>query len=63
MDKQFTSKFVGLTIDDFAKGNLNITDPSKKSEYDFRATIRGLKKNLILLKELKLKEIASVKTK
>jgi hypothetical protein len=63
MNKQFTSKFIGLTLEDFVKGNLNIADPSKKSEYDFRATIRGLKKNLILLKELRLNKIAPTKTK
>ncbi|MCX5711078.1 MAG: hypothetical protein NT060_03845 [Candidatus Omnitrophica bacterium] len=61
MNKQFTSKFVGLTLEDFLRGYPKISDPSKSSEYDFRATMRGLKKNLILLKELKLNKIAPVK--
>jgi len=54
MDKNFTSQFIGLTLDDFKKGDLKINDPSAKNHEDFLATLRGLKKNLILLKELKL---------
>ncbi len=54
MDAKFTSKFNGLTLDDFIKGNLSINDPSANSPEDFRATLRGLKKNLILLDMLLL---------
>lgn len=53
MDKNFTRQFIGLTLDDFMKDNLSINNPSSKSLDDFLATLRGLKKNLILLKELK----------
>lgn len=56
MDKNFTRQFIGLTLEDFLKGNLAIKDPSKNSSEDFRATLRGLKKNLILLNELKFKK-------
>ncbi|MCX5679813.1 MAG: hypothetical protein NTZ95_04060 [Candidatus Omnitrophica bacterium] len=54
-DKAFTDKFIGLTLEDFYKyGDPNgkiaaIKDPSQKSQEDFKATIRGTKKNLILL--------------
>jgi hypothetical protein len=54
MDKNFTSQFIGLTLDDFKKGDFKINDPSAKNHEDFLATLRGLKKNLILLKELNL---------
>ena len=56
MDKNFTKQFIGLTLDDFIKGNINITDPSMKNHEDFYATLRGLKKNMILLNELRLKK-------
>ncbi|MBU1912043.1 MAG: hypothetical protein KKB22_00715 [Candidatus Omnitrophica bacterium] len=56
MDKNFTKQFIGLTLDDFIKGNINITNPSIKSHEDFLATLRGLKKNMILLNELRLKK-------
>jgi hypothetical protein len=56
MGKDFTQQFIGLTLEDFLKGNLSINDPSKNSHEDFVATLRGLKKNLILLKALKLKK-------
>lgn len=52
MDKNFTRQFAGLALDDFIKGDINITDPSAKSHEDFLATLRGLKKNLILLDRL-----------
>jgi len=58
MDKNFTRQFIGLKLDDFLKGNLAVRDPSKNSAEDFRATLRGLKKNLILLEELKFKKAA-----
>lgn len=56
MDKNFTRQFIGLTTDDFIKGNINITDPSVKSHEDFLATLRGLKKNMILLNTFRLKK-------
>ncbi|MGD0336466.1 MAG: hypothetical protein ABSB18_05135 [Candidatus Omnitrophota bacterium] len=52
MDTKFTSQFNRLTLDDFIKGNLSMNDPSANSPEDFRATLRGLKKNLILLELL-----------
>ncbi len=45
MDTKFTSKFKGLTLDDFIKGNISVNDPSANSPEDFRATLRGLKKD------------------
>jgi len=54
MDNKFTSRFNGLTLDDFIKGNLSINDPSANSPEDFRATLRGIKKNIILLDTLLL---------
>ncbi len=56
MDSKFTSKFNGLTLDDFMRGKLSINDPSANSPEDFRATLRGLKKNLILLDTLLLSQ-------
>ena len=58
----FTDQFKGLTLADFMAydvlkktavqgGVLNIKDPSKNSAQDFFATLRGLKKNMILLDE------------
>lgn len=54
MDTKFTSRFSGLSLEDFIKGDLSIRDPSANSPEDFRATLRGLKKNLILLDTLLL---------
>jgi len=54
MDKKFTSQFKGLTLDGLMKGKFSISDPSVKSSEDFRATIRGLKKNLLLIDALLL---------
>jgi hypothetical protein len=54
-DKSFTDQFLGLTLADFYKsGEPNgkiaaIKDPSQDNHDDFKATIRGTKKNLILL--------------
>ncbi len=54
-DKSFTDKFIGLTLTDFYRSDdpngrvAAIKDPSGKSHDDFKATIRGTKKNLILL--------------
>lgn len=51
--KAFTDLFEGLTLADFmprlSERAAAIADPSKKSADDFRATLRGLTKNLILL--------------
>jgi hypothetical protein len=52
-DPGFTSQFKDLTIDDFYGDGraVKITDPSVKSAEDFKATLRGVRKNLILLDE------------
>jgi hypothetical protein len=57
----FTDQFKGLTLDDFLKSNepasriSNIKDPTKNSHEDFLHTLRGVKKNIILLNEFILK--------
>jgi hypothetical protein len=54
-NKSFTDRFLGLTLADFYRsGDPNgkvaaIEDPAQKNHEDFKATIRGAKKNLILL--------------
>lgn len=67
-DEEFTQNFVGLTLMDFDDNDIptgslgeQIKDPSEKSRDDFLATIRGLKKNLILFNEfiLSKKECSS----
>jgi hypothetical protein len=56
----FTDQFKGLTLEDFYRGGepdsrlSAIKDPTDKQREDFTATIRGLKKNLILLDEFML---------
>ena len=57
--KKFTDQFIGLTLEDFYKGDLKrkIEYPSEKSYEDFIITLRGLKKNLILLDEFKLNNV------
>jgi hypothetical protein len=61
-DISFTGQFTGLTLEDFYKSNeagsriSNIKDPTKNSHEDFRSTLRGLKKNMILLNEFILKD-------
>jgi hypothetical protein len=64
--KEFTDQFRGLSLADFygysdlpekeRAGSLigRIADPSEKSPEDFAATLRGIKKNLILLDEFQL---------
>jgi len=56
-DKKFTGQFIGLTLADFYTKDLkkSIKDPSKNSAEDYLATLRGIKKNLILHDEFKLK--------
>ena len=56
MNTKFTSQFKGLTLDDFIKGNISVNDPSANSPEDFRATLRGLRKNMILLQLLLLSQ-------
>jgi len=54
-DEVFTKQFVGLTLADFYRSSdpngrvAAIKDPTEKNHEDFKATIRGTKKNLILL--------------
>jgi hypothetical protein len=52
-DTAFTSQFKGLRFADFSgQGRVTkITDPSTSSPEDFKATLRGIKKDLILLDE------------
>ena len=55
--KAFADKFIGLSLSDFYARDgraSKIADPSKNSPEDFRATLRGIKKNLILLDEFLL---------
>ncbi len=53
-DISFTRKFTGLSLKDFYKKKINIKDPSKENNEDFLFTLRGIKKNLILLEKFKL---------
>ena len=50
-DAVFTGKFTGITLADFGDRVSKITDPSVSSPEDFKATLRGIKKDLILLDE------------
>jgi len=56
-DKKFTKQFVGLSLADFYTKDLKkkIKDPSKNCAGDWVATLRGIRKNLILHDEFKLK--------
>ncbi|MFA5117439.1 MAG: hypothetical protein WC695_01145 [Candidatus Omnitrophota bacterium] len=56
MDKRFADQFKGLTLDNFMKNSASIDDPTEKSHEDFKATLRGIKKNLILIRKLYLKD-------
>jgi len=57
-DKDFTQQFHGLSLMDFYNGEdsdlAQIQDPSQNSSDDFNATLRGLRKSLILLDEFML---------
>ena len=55
-DKEFTKQFIGLSLADFYKEGIQkkIKNPAADSLDDFNATLRGIKKNLILLDEFKL---------
>ena len=48
-DVTFTDQFKGLTLTEFHKTKETITDPSDNNHEDFLSTMRGIKKNLILL--------------
>jgi hypothetical protein len=55
-DGKFTKQFVGLCLADFYTKDLRekIKDPSQNGAEDYAATLRGIKKNLILTDEFKL---------
>ena len=53
-DKKFIGQFTGLKLDDFLSGRADVKDPTNKEHDDFNATLRGVKKNLILLYIFKL---------
>ena len=56
-DEKFTEQFIDLSLADFYTRDLKkkIKDPSKDSTKDYLFTLRGIKKNLILQDEFKLK--------
>ena len=55
-DKKFTKQFIGLSLADFYTRDMTeqIKDPSENNAGDYYATLRGIKKNLILHDEFKL---------
>ena len=55
-DVAFTKQFIGLSLADFYrhKPQEGIKDPTESSNSDFKATLRGLFKNLILMDTFKL---------
>jgi hypothetical protein len=55
-DPAFTKQFIGLSLADFYrhKPQTLIKDPTETSNSDFKATLRGLFKNLILMDTFKL---------
>jgi hypothetical protein len=55
-DEKFTKQFVGLSLAEFYTMDMTekIKDPSENSRDDYLATLRGIKKNLILTDEFKL---------
>jgi hypothetical protein len=55
-DPAFTKQFIGLSLADFYrhKPQEQIKDPTENSNSDFKATLRGLFKNLILMDTFKL---------
>ena len=56
-DKKFTKNLKGLKLSDFYNRDLTkkIKDPSEKNARDYLATLRGIRKNLILQDEFMLK--------
>lgn len=48
-DTSFTRQFTGLGLEDFYNKDITIADPSEQNHEDYVATLRGVKKNLILL--------------
>jgi hypothetical protein len=55
-DPAFTEAFKGLSLADFQEKASKIADPSANSAADFKATLRGIKKDLILLNEFLSRE-------
>ena len=55
-NKEFAKKFIGLTLENFYTEDKNktIEDPSLNSHQDFLNTLRGIKKNLIMLDKFHL---------
>jgi hypothetical protein len=55
-DKEFTKQFIGLSLAEFYTEDLEkkIKNPATDSTDDYNATLRGIKKNLILHDEFKL---------
>jgi hypothetical protein len=55
-DKEFTGQFIKLSLADFYNKDLTkkIKDPSQNNAADYLATLRGIKKNLVLQDEFKL---------
>jgi len=60
MNTNFTAQFIGLKREDFLNNTFSVNDPSKDSHDDFVATLRGLKKNMILFEELKRKTVTNL---
>ena len=56
-NKKFTKQFVGMSLKDFYTRDIKklVKDPSKKSSGDWLASLRGIRKNLILHDEFMLK--------
>ncbi len=63
-DKMFTKQFVGLSLADFHTKDIKkmIKDPSENSVDDWLATLRGIRKNLILHDVFNLKKHLNMKT-
>jgi hypothetical protein len=61
-ERSFTDQFIGLSLEDFYRSDdpnskaAKIKDPTEKNHEDFKATIRGTKKNLILLNTFMLEK-------
>jgi hypothetical protein len=53
-DKSFGAQFRGLKLDDFS-GKLAVANPVPEADRDYRAILRGVKKNLILMDEFVFK--------
>ncbi|MBT7469462.1 MAG: hypothetical protein HN692_03545 [Candidatus Cloacimonetes bacterium] len=69
-NKEFTKQFIGLTIADFdlfhaqKEGKINkLISPSEKYNDDFKSIVRGLNKNLLLLKYFQFEKEISDKNR